>query len=85
MLIRNIKRNTTYQPEKEKVCGVGTKYLRHSMDIRKIKEKVTTLRHKVGNILIRSRENPGAIESVFVDLQPAENNKQNNKIIAIQN
>jgi hypothetical protein len=76
----------TYQLKEDRAYRVVIKYLHFSTDSEDIKQELSNLGHKVRNIInARNRVTKEPLNLFFVDLEPAENNKDIYNIKAIQN
>jgi len=89
-LIRYLKENNiyyhTYQLKEERACRIVIKYLHHSTDIEEIRQELLELGHKTQNILnAQHRITKKPLNLFFIDLEPAENNKELYEITALQN
>jgi hypothetical protein len=76
----------TYQLKTDRAYRIVIKYLHFSTDIADIKLELCNLGHKVRNITnARNRVTKQPLNLFFVDLEPAENNKDIYSVKAIQN
>lgn len=76
----------TYQLKEERAYRIVIRYLHHSTNLEDIKSELTQLGHTVRNItnvLHRTTKEP--LNLFFVDLEPAQNNKDIYKITGLQN
>jgi hypothetical protein len=88
--IRYLKENDiyyhTYQLKEERAYRIVIKHLHHSTDIEEIRQELLELGHKARNILnAHHRITKEPLNLFFIDLEPAENNKEIYKITALQN
>lgn len=89
-LVKYLKENNivyhTYQPKEERAFRVAIKYLHHTMDVKEITDDITSQGHKVRNIInAKQRRTKEPLNLFFVDLEPADNNKDIYKIRRILN
>jgi hypothetical protein len=71
----------TYPPKDERAYRVAIKYLHHSIDTKEVAEELASQGHKVRNIInAKQRQTKEPLNLFFVDLEPAENNKDIYKI-----
>jgi len=89
-LIRHLKGNNiyyhTYQLKEERTYRIVIKHLHHSTDIEEIRQELLELGHKARNILnAQNRITKEPLNLFFVDLEPAQNNKELYKITALLN
>jgi hypothetical protein len=88
-MIKFMKENIIYhshQPKDERPYRVVIKHLHHTVDLKDIIDELSELRHKVINII--NAKHPRTKEPLnlfFIDLEPADNNKEVYKIRALQN
>lgn len=76
----------TYQLKEERAFRVVLKYLHHSTDVQDIRQELHELGHSVRNIVnAHHRQSKEPLNLFFVDLEPAENNKDIYGITALQN
>ena len=76
----------TYQLKGERAYRIVIKYIQHSTDTEDIKQELFELRHTVRNIInAQHRTTKEPLNPFFVDLEPAENNKEIYNIKALQN
>lgn len=76
----------TYQLKDEKAYRIVIRYLHHSTNTEDIKQELLQLGHKVRNIINgRHHATKEPLNLFFVDLEPAENNKNIYNIKALQN
>lgn len=76
----------TYQPKENRAFRVVIKKLHHSTPVEDIKEDLTKLGHTVRNIHNgRSRVTKEPLNLFFVDLEPADNNKEIYNLRGLQN
>ena len=76
----------TYQPKEERVYRVAIKYVHHSIDTEDIRQELFELEHSVRNIVnAHHRTSMESLNMFFVDLEPAENNKEIYNIKALLN
>ena len=84
--IRYLKENIyyhTYQLKEERAYRIVIKHLHHSTDIEEIRQELLELEHKARNILnTQHRITKEPLNLFFIDLEPAENNKEVYKITA---
>jgi hypothetical protein len=88
--IRYLKENNiyyqTYQLKEERAYRIVIKHLHHSTDMEEIRQELLELGHKARNILnAQNRITKEPLNMFFIDLEPAENNKEVFKITALQN
>nr|CAI5850793.1 unnamed protein product [Callosobruchus analis] len=89
-LVREFRQNNifhhTYQLKEERAYRVVIRYLHHSTKIGDIKDELEKLGHKVRSILnVQHRITKEPLNLFFVDLEPAENNKDIYNITGLQN
>ena len=89
-LIKHFKENGiynhTYQLKKERAYRVVLKYLHHTTEVEDIRQELLALGHVAQNIVIvQHRLINEPLNLFFVDLEPANNNKDIYNITAIQN
>ena len=71
----------TYQPKEERAYRVIIKYLHHSIDGKESAAQLFRRGHKVRNTInVRQRQTKEPLNLFFVDLDPADNNKDIYKI-----
>jgi len=76
----------TYQLKEERAYRVVIKYLHHSKIFYEIRQELSYLGHKVRSIVnARHRITKDPLNLLFVDLEPAANNKDIYNITALQN
>ena len=76
----------TYQPKEERAYRVVIKYLHHSTDTKEITEELSNQGHKIRNIInAKQRKTKEPLNLFFVDLEPADNNKDIYKIRKVLN
>jgi len=76
----------TYQLKEERAFRVVLKYLHHSTDVQDIRQELFEMGHSVRNIVnAHHRQTKEPLNLFFVDLEPADNNKDIYDITAIQN
>lgn len=76
----------TYQLKEERAYRVVIKYLHHSTNTEDIKQELYKLGHKVRNIInAQHRTTKEPLNIFFVDIEPADNNKEIYSIKALQN
>jgi hypothetical protein len=76
----------TYQLKEERVYRIVIKHLHHSTDTEDIRQELLELGHNARNIInAHHRITKEPLNLFFVDLDPAENNKEIYKITALQN
>lgn len=76
----------TYQPKEERAYRVVIKHLHHTTNVQDIKSELSKEGHTVRNIInARSRLTKEALNLFFVDIEPADNNKEIYKIRGILN
>jgi PAX-interacting protein 1 len=88
--IRHLKENNiyyhTYQLKEEGAYRIVIKHLHHSTDIEEIRQELLELGHKARNILnAQHRITKEPLNAFFIDLEPAENNKDVYTITALRN
>jgi hypothetical protein len=75
-----------YQPKEERAYRVVIKYLHLSIDNKEVAEELSSHGHKVRNIInAKQRQTKEPINLFFVDLEPADNNKDIYNIRKLQN
>ena len=89
-LIRHLKGNNiyyhTYQLKEERTYRIVIKHLHHSTDIEEIRQELLELGHKARNIInAQHRITKEPLNLFFIDLEPAQNNKEVYEITALQN
>lgn len=76
----------TYQPKEERAYRIVIKQLHHTTDIEEIKSELTKNGHKVRNVMnCKSRITKEPLNIFFVDLEPADNNRDIYKLSNLQN
>jgi 3-methyladenine DNA glycosylase AlkC len=71
----------TYQTKDERAYRVAIKYLHHSIDTNEVAEELASQGLQVRNIIdAKQRQSKEPLNLFFVDLEPAENNKDIYKI-----
>ena len=76
----------TYQLKEERAYRIVIKHLHHSTDTEDIRQELLELGHNSRNIInAHHRITKEPLNLLFVDLDPAENNKEIYKITALQN
>jgi hypothetical protein len=71
----------TYQPKEERAYRIIIKYLHRSIDTKEVTEELSSQGHKVRNIInAKQRQTKEPLNLFFVDLEPADNNKDISKI-----
>lgn len=76
----------TYQPKEERAYRIVIKHLHHTTDTKEISQELANKGHKVRNIMNgRSRTSKEPLNIFFVDLEPANNNKDIYKLTNLQN
>lgn len=76
----------TYQPKDERAYRIVIKYLHHTTDIDEIKTELAANGHTVRNVMnCKSRITKEPLNLFFVDLEPANNNKDIYKLKNLQN
>jgi len=80
-LVKYFKENNifyyTYQLKAERAYRIVTKYLHHSRDTEDIRQELFELGHNVRNTInVQHRTTKEPLNLFFVDLEPAENNKE---------
>ena len=66
----------TFQLKEKRAYRIVIKYVHHSTDTEDIKQELLELGHSVQNIInAQHRTNKEPLNLFFVDLEPAENNK----------
>jgi hypothetical protein len=76
----------TYQLKEERAYRIVIKHLHHSTDTEDIRQELLELGHNARNIInAHHRITKEPLNLFFVDLDPAENNKEVYKITALQN
>lgn len=88
-LIKYMRENNvihhTYQPKEERAFRIVMKYIHHTTDPNEIKQELGRNGHKVRNIMNgRHRVTKEPLNIFFVDLEPAENNKEVYKLQYLQ-
>lgn len=67
----------TYQPKEERAYRIVVKHLHHTTDINLIKQELANKGHQTRNIINgRNRQTKEPLNIFFVDLEPANNNKE---------
>jgi hypothetical protein len=75
----------SYQPKDESSYRIVIKHLHHTVELKDIIEELSELGHKVRNIIIaKHRQIKEPPNLFFVDLEPADNNKEIYKIRSLQ-
>jgi hypothetical protein len=70
----------SYQPKNERPYRIVIKHLHHSVKLEDIANELSGLGHKVTNIInAKHRQTREPLNPFFVDLEPAENNKEVSK------
>ena len=76
----------TYQPKEDRAYRVVIKYLHHSVDTQEVADELSSYGHKVRNMInVKQRQTKEPLNLFFVDLEPAENNKDIYKIRQVLN
>ncbi|PNF31804.1 hypothetical protein B7P43_G11362 [Cryptotermes secundus] len=76
----------SYQPRDERAYKIVIKHLHHTVELKDITEELAELGHKVRNIInAKHRQTKEPLNLFFVDLEPANNNKEVYKIRSLQN
>jgi hypothetical protein len=76
----------SHQPKNERPYRIVIKHLHHSVKLEDITDELSGLGHKVRNIInAKHRQTKEPLNLFFVDLEPAENNKEFYKIRSLQN
>ena len=76
----------TYQPKEDRAYRVVIKYLHHSVDTHEVADELSSYGHKVRNMInVKQRQTKEPLNLFFVDLEPAENNKDIYKIRQVLN
>jgi len=89
-LVRYFKDNNifyhTHHPNEGRAYRIVIKYLHHSLDTEDTKQELSELGHNVRNIIkAQHKTTKEPLNLFFVDLEPAENNKDIYNIKALQN
>ena len=89
-LIKHFKESNTYyytyQLKEERAYRIVIEHLHHSTDTEDIRQELLELGHNAPNIInAHHRITKEPLNLFFVDLDPAENNKEIYKITALQN
>jgi hypothetical protein len=89
-IIKHVKENGiffhTYQLKEERAYRVVIKYLHHSTDMKDIRQELLEMGHVARNIVnAHHRQTKEPLNLFFVDLEPADNNKDVYNITALQN
>jgi len=89
-LIKHFKENGifshTYQLKEERAYRVVLKYLHHSTDVKNIRQELLEMGHVARNIInAHHKQTKEPLNLFFVDLEPADNNKDVYNITALQN
>ena len=89
-MIRLMKENNivyhSYQLKDERSYRIVIKHLHHTVELKDIAAELADLGHKVRNIInAKHRQTKEPLNLFFVDLEPAENNKEVYKIRSLQN
>jgi len=89
-LIKHFKENGiffhTYQLKEESAYRVVLKYLHHSTEVKDIRQELLEMGHVARNIVnTHHRQTKEPLNLFFVDLEPADNNKDVYNITALQN
>jgi peptidyl-tRNA hydrolase len=89
-IVKHFKENAiffhTYQLKEETANRVVLKYLHHSTDVQNIRQELLEMGHVNRNIVnAHHRQIKEPLNHFFVDLKPADNNKDIYNITAIQN
>jgi hypothetical protein len=89
-LVKYCKENNifyrTYQLKEERAYRFVIKYLHHSTDTEDIRQELSELGHNVRHIInAQHRTTKEQLNLFFVDLEPAENNKETYNIKTLQN
>jgi hypothetical protein len=67
----------SYQPKDERPSRVVIKHLHHTVDLKDIIDKLSALGHKVRNIInAKHHQTKEPLSLLFVDLEPADNKKE---------
>ena len=90
ILVKYFKGNNifyhTYQLKEERAYRIVIKYLHHSTDTEDIKQELFELGHNVRNIInAQHRTTKEPLNLFFIDLEPAENNKEIYNIKTLRN
>jgi hypothetical protein len=76
----------SYQPKNKRPYKIVIKHLHHSVKLQDITDELSGLSHKVRNIInAKHRQTKELLNLFYVDLEPAENNKEVHKIGSLQN
>lgn len=76
----------TYQLKEERAYRIVIRYLHHSTNTDDIKSELSQLGHKVRNIVnVKQQKTKEPLNLFFVDLEPAQNNKDVYNITGLQN
>ena len=89
-IIKHFKENGiffhTYQLKEERAYRVVLKYLHHSTDVKDIHQELLEMGHVARNIVnAHHRQTKVPLNLFFVDLEPADNNKDVYNITSLQN
>jgi hypothetical protein len=89
-IIKHLKENGiffhTYQLKEERAYRLVIKYLHHSTDVKDIRQALLEMGHVARNIVnAHHRQTKESLNLFFVDLEPADNNKDIYNITALQN
>jgi hypothetical protein len=83
-IIKFLKENNiylSYEPKDRRHYRVVIKLLHHTVDLKDIIDELSGLGHKVRNIIsAKHRQTKKPLNLVFIDLEPAGNNKEVYKI-----
>ena len=76
----------TYQLKEDRAFQVVIKHLHHTTDLDDIKNELQNLGHDMRNIInVKHRQIKEPLNTFFIDLEPAKNNKDIYEVKAIQN
>ena len=89
-IVKHFKENgiffNTYELKEERAFRVVLKYIHHSTDVKDIRQELLEMGHVAKNIVnAHHRETKETLNLFFVDLVPADNNKDIYNITALQN
>jgi hypothetical protein len=88
-MIKFMKENNiyhSYQPQDERPYRVVIKHVHHTVDLKDIIDELSGVGHKARNIIDSKHcQMKEPLNLFFVDLEPADNNKEVYKIRALQN
>jgi hypothetical protein len=89
-LVRHFKQENivhhTYQLKEERAYRIVIKHMHHTINTQEIAAELTQLGHRVRNIInVKHRTTKEPLNTFFVDLEPAANNKEIYNIETLQN